>query len=257
MIGAERSLLSFLDAPVVVGDPDGCCVYANPAFSSRFREQSGASTGLPLGALFGGGAREAVLRAVAEVCKHGRSERFRLREAGVGYTAVASPIEAEDTRVGVVILLTQEVEGSERLMAILRETRDPLEEIQANLDGLLEQTGGRRSLRHRAELEESLHSLARLRKWIDELDAAVCGRGPVETGTWQPADVLRHLAGRVEADLAPRTTQFDLLIPATLPPARGDGPKLEAVLLRMLRDRFDSDPAPEVVTLGARASTLR
>ena len=33
---AERSLLSFLDAPVVVGDPEGRAVYVNPAFEARF-----------------------------------------------------------------------------------------------------------------------------------------------------------------------------------------------------------------------------
>ncbi len=36
MIGAEQSLLSFMDAPVVVGDPDGAAVYVNPAFEARF-----------------------------------------------------------------------------------------------------------------------------------------------------------------------------------------------------------------------------
>ena len=36
MTGAEQSLLSFLDAPVIVGDPEGRAVYVNPAFQSRF-----------------------------------------------------------------------------------------------------------------------------------------------------------------------------------------------------------------------------
>ena len=35
-----------------------------------------------------------MLAAVAEVCSKGESVKFRLREEGAGYLAVASPIEA-------------------------------------------------------------------------------------------------------------------------------------------------------------------
>jgi nitrogen-specific signal transduction histidine kinase len=254
LIGAERSLLSFVDAPVVVGDPDGRCVYVNPAFENRFGVGEAASTGKPLGELFGGGAREAVLRAVAEVCARGRSERFQLREAGIGYAAVASPIVAQDTRVGVVILLKEEVEGSERMLAILREIQDPLDEVQSTLDELLEQTGGRRNPRHRAELEVALRAVTRLRKWVDELGSALSGAAAAGQSTWQPAEVLHHVAARFEADVGTGATRFELLVPAALPDALGDGTKLEAMLLRLLRDRFDADPAPQTVTLGARTT---
>ena len=44
---AERSLLSFLDAPVVVGDPDGRAVYVNPAFEARFGVAAEGVTGQP------------------------------------------------------------------------------------------------------------------------------------------------------------------------------------------------------------------
>jgi len=33
---SQPSLLSFLDAPVVVGDPDGRAAYVNPTFETRF-----------------------------------------------------------------------------------------------------------------------------------------------------------------------------------------------------------------------------
>ena len=106
---SSPSLLSFLDAPVVVGDPDGRAAYVNPAFETRFSASAEAVTGEPLASLFEGGVREAVLRAVAKVCEKGTSVRLRVRHAGVGYSGVASPIVAEDARVGVVILLKEEV----------------------------------------------------------------------------------------------------------------------------------------------------
>ena len=36
MSSSSRSLLDFIDAPVVVGDPDGRAVYVNPAFQQKF-----------------------------------------------------------------------------------------------------------------------------------------------------------------------------------------------------------------------------
>ena len=94
------SLLNFLDAPVVVGDPEGRVIFVNPAFEECFAFGAQAS-GMPFAELFQGGGREAFLMAVAQVCETGETVRFRLREDGRGYIGVASPIEAADDRLRV------------------------------------------------------------------------------------------------------------------------------------------------------------
>ena len=38
----DSSLLAFLNAPVLVGDPEGRVVYLNPAFESRFQTRADA-----------------------------------------------------------------------------------------------------------------------------------------------------------------------------------------------------------------------
>lgn len=249
----DRSLLAFLDAPVVVGDPDGRVVYVNPAFEARFGIPAEAAAGMPLAEILEGGGREALLRAAAESCERGRSVRFALRDRGVGFSAVASPIVAEGARVGVVILLQPDLERVERLRAIQREIADPIDEIQATLDSLLEQTGGRRSQRHRGLLDDGLRAVARLRKWADELRDILAGgeAPPALQRAFDAGEVLRHvlrrLASRVSAGFA-----FELLVPASLPRARGDGEKLETLLLRMLSNRLDAAVPPAAITLGAR-----
>ena len=57
MTGAEQSLLSFLDAPVIIGNPEGCAVYVNPAFQARFGVTAAAAGGRSLAEFFGGGGR--------------------------------------------------------------------------------------------------------------------------------------------------------------------------------------------------------
>jgi PAS domain S-box-containing protein len=250
----ERSLLSFLDAPVVVGDPEGRAVYVNPAFEERFGVESERAAGHPLAELFQGGSREAVLRAVAEVCAKGESVRVPLRERGAGFSAVISPIVADEARVGVVILLREEMEGVERLLAIQREMADPIEELEATLQALHEQTGGRRSQRHRAEVEDGLRALARLRKWAEELRATLAGRSDAapQEASLEPAQLVRAVARRLRARAGAAHADFAFLAPASLPRVRGDASKLEAVVLRLVQDRLELASPPEALTLAAR-----
>ena len=126
---SNRSLLDYLDAPILVGDPDGRVVHLNPSFESRFEISLDQARGKELATLFEGGAREAVLRAVADVCSGAGPIRFPLREGEFGYRAVASPISAENNRVGVVILLADELSSDRRTIECAKEIQEPLEEL--------------------------------------------------------------------------------------------------------------------------------
>ena len=59
-----RSLIDYIGTPVIVGDPDGRAVYANPSFESRLNVSREDLKGEALAGLLAGGARESVLRAV-------------------------------------------------------------------------------------------------------------------------------------------------------------------------------------------------
>jgi len=248
------SLLTFLDAPVVVGDPEGRTAYVNPAFAARFRANRDDATGQPLSVLFEGGVREAVLRAVVECCEQGRTVRFRLRHGGVAYAAVASPIVAEDARVGVVILLVESSAAEERLIALQRELAEPVGELRRVLDELLEQTGGRRDERYRALLEDGNRALTRVRKWCDELATLVAG--PPATPRAEPSfDALRVVhdaAARMRGDFSALGIELEVLVPAQLPRVRGDGSRVEMALVRLLQERLSTARESRCVTLAAR-----
>ena len=249
MTSIEHSLLSFLDAPIVVGDPDGRAVYANPAFQTRFAAPGARVVGRPLAELFAGGGREAVLSAVARVCQSGETARFRVRERGQGFAAVVSPIVAEADRVGVVILLKEEVEGVERLLSLHREIQDPIDALAVALDSMLEQTGGRRNERYRGLVEEGLRALGRIRKWCDEIGGVLVGVAGPAAPRFDPAEAVRHVRDRCAGEGA----RLTLLAPAALPAVRGDGERLERALEALVRQRRAQRPAPAGLTLGARA----
>ncbi len=169
-----------MDTPILVGDPDGRVVHLNPCFESRFRVSLEEARGRELATLFEGGAREAVLRAVADVCGGAGSIRFPLREGGCGYRAMASPISAEDDRVGVVILITLELGSDRRMIECAKEIREPLEELTRCLGEFADQVGGRRAERYRLMLEDIVGSIELLRKRADELQSLLSGSSAVD-----------------------------------------------------------------------------
>ena len=166
MATSPRSLMDFVDTPVLVGDPDGRAVYVNPSFEKAFSQSKEQVTGVPLAGLFGGGGREAVLGAVARVCGGEPRARFRIREGGNGYCALASPVVVEGGRVGVIIVLTEESRGEDRWIALRRDVLEPLDELAGCLSALAEASPGG-SGRERAAT--GMRALARMRRWVDEI----------------------------------------------------------------------------------------
>ena len=177
---SNRSLLDYVDAPVLVGDPDGRVVHLNPSFESRFQISLEQARGKELAKLFEGGAREAVLSAVADVCGGAGSVRFQLREGNCGYWAVASPISAEDDRVGVVILITAELSSDRRMIECVKEIQEPLEELTRCLGEFAEQVGGRRAERYRLMLEDVANAVELLRKRSGELQSLLSGTSAID-----------------------------------------------------------------------------
>jgi hypothetical protein len=118
---------------------------------------------------------------VADVCSGAGPVRFPLREDGCGYWAVASPISAEENRVGVVILITVELSSDRRMIECAKEIQEPLEELTRCLGEFAEQVGGRRAERYRLMLEDVANTVELLRKRSDELQSLLSGTSAINS----------------------------------------------------------------------------
>ena len=147
MMTGSRSLMDFVAAPLLVGDPDGRVVYVNPAFERAFDRSREDVSGQPLAVVFEGGGREAILDAVARVCSGDAGARFHMREAGQSFAALASPVEVEGGRVGVIVLLTPE-SGDERLIAFERAVRAARRAVRLSAGHLRRAAGRAREVAH-------------------------------------------------------------------------------------------------------------
>jgi PAS domain-containing protein len=258
MSGMEgHSLLNFLDAPVLVGDPEGRVIFVNPAFRREFCRTNNSPQGESLANIFSGGGRESMLAAVASVCGKGESVKFRLREDGRGYLVVASPIEADQNQVGVMVLLTDEPMMDGRLLDFHREIQEPLEETLECFEDLVDQSGGR-SERHISTLERGMASLGRARKWSDELQALLCGAPNEETlqSSFSPNEVVRSATARVANELERAKVELKFLVSLKLAEARGDAMLLETVLVRLIRQRLSDATSGGRLTLLAREAGI-
>ncbi len=250
---SDAALIDHLDAPILVGDPQANAVHVNPAFERSFGRDAESVLGMPLAELFEGGAREAMLRAVASACDQGISVRCRLREKDVGFAAVVSPILREGQGLGVVVLLKEEIEGTERLMALCRGVDEPIEEIDIILQTLIEETGGRRNPGHRAKLEEALRNLDHLQKRLSEMSAVLSGRNaPNRAAPFDAALVGRQVLEGLETRATAREVAMQFLAPASLDGLIGDGGALASALRGMIDARLIADPAPARITLAMR-----
>ncbi len=254
MSTAAGSLLTYIDTPVVVGDPDGRVAYVNPAFERGFSVDLKGVVGRPLAHLFDGGARESVLASVAEACERGETVRFRIRQGGVGFRAIASPIVAEDARVGVALLLVELAATDERSLILCREMTECLDDLGGILDEMLEQTGGRRAERYRALVENGARALGRATKWSGELESVISGKfaSAATPSRFDPVAVLRDTAARARPEFEEAGLSLELLVPAQLPELRGDGGLLELALSHLLRIHRAGADDTSPITMAAR-----
>lgn len=246
----EISLLGHLDTPILVGDPEGHVVYANPSFRKRFCAGGADPTGEALASLFGGGAREAVLKVTAEVLQRGQASRLQIREGGVGYVGLASPIEAEDDRVGVVMVMLEEQSNEDHLAGLAEELADPIGDALRGVSRVLEAPGAALNDDQRSSLERSLHGIETAQKWLRELQHAIRG-GKSQQGRFDVAASVLRVVDRVRSE-AETDVVLEVLMPPNLPRVSGTAVVFERALLQLVRRRLQESIAGRPITLLAR-----
>jgi nitrogen-specific signal transduction histidine kinase len=247
----EISLLGHLDTPILVGDPEGHVVYANPSFRKRFCPSGEDPTGAALASVFGGGAREAVLKVTAEVLQRGQASRLQIREGGVGYVGLASPIEAEDDRVGVVMVMLEEQSNEDHLAGLAEELADPIGDALRGVARVLEASGNPIADELRAPLERSLQALETAQKWLRELQLAIRG-GKTQQGRFDVAASILRTADRLRSE-SEHELALEVLMPPNLPRVAGTAVVFERALLQLLRRRIAEASPGLSLTLLARA----
>jgi len=247
----EMSLLGHLDAPILVGDPEGYIVYANQSFRDHFCGHDADPVGEPLAMVFGGGARENVLMATAEVLQRGQAARLTIREGENAYTGLCSPIETEDDRVGVVMVMLEEQSNEEHLTGLAEEIGEPIAEALQSMHQLSEKLTATLLDDQQGLLENALSKMEAAQKWLRELSVALRG-GKAQQGRFDVANVVLRVSERMANDVPP-SVDLEVLMPPNLPRVSGATVVFERVLSQLLRQRIDESETGQPITILARA----
>lgn len=252
MSGSEAiSLLGFVKTPILVGDPDGFVVYANKAFQSAFCGYEEDPAGEPLANVFGGGAREVVLSATADVLERGQTARLQLREGGMGFVGLASPIDAADDRVGVIMVLLEEHSNEGQLAALADEVADPITEATSHFRRLSATLRDAMSTEQQALFDNAMASLDDAQTALRELNLVIHGGKPKQ-GHFEVSDVVTRVAKRIQGEVGD-SLDIQVLMGPNLPAVVGTASAFERFLAQLIRQRIDTAQEGQPFTLMARA----
>lgn len=255
MLGDSGSLLTFLEAAVLVSDPEGRAVYANPAFERAFEIPTGQVAGQPLVSIFEGGAREAVLGAVARAVTETGRIRFFVRHGQLGYSATASPIESKGQRVGVMLLFDEELASKETILGLHRRLRSVVGELTDCLEYFRKGEGRYTSGEGDVTIERSGRAMSRLRSLCDDLITVAEGVENSELAVGSigdPENLVREVISTVSEDAVFARIHLDVEVATGLPAVPDDADALCAGLIDFLLDRFAQLPPKAWVTLSVK-----
>ncbi len=247
----EISLLGFVETPILVGDPEGRIVYANASFRQFFAPGNDDLMGQPLAMVFGGGARELVLSVVASVLERGEAARLQIREAGVGFIGLASPIEAQDDRVGVIMVLLEEESNEDHLSVMIDEISSPLSASLKDLQALTSPLTHQLSKAQNDAFEAALASLEEAQNSLRELHLVIRGGKP-KHGHFDVSSAILRVVERITREYGSEV-EIQVLMPPNLPRVVGIGAAFERLITSLMRHRIEEAKEGQPLTLLARS----
>jgi hypothetical protein len=164
---------------------------------------------------------------------------------------LASPIEAEDDRVGVVMVLLEEQSNEDDLTGLAEEIGEPIAAAMQSLQALSQSVDNRLTDDQRAMFERGLRSIETAQKWLRELQVAIRGGKPRQ-GRFDITNSILRVAERLKNE---SQTKLDLevLMPPNLPRVAGTTVVFERLLTQLVRERIGEAKSDEPLTILARS----
>jgi hypothetical protein len=174
--------------------------------------------------------------------------RFRIRHGNAGFSAVASPIVAEDTRVGVVILMVEAATSDERFLSLYRQIAEPLDALVKILHDIMGQVEAQRI---RSVIADGVKAIGQLRRWSDANYGVLAGvRASSSRSNFDPSEVVREVSHDLEMEFAEREVTLGVQAPSGLPPIAGEAACLHEALMLLLQSRLGTAPQGGTVAVA-------
>jgi len=254
-----RTVLAYLDEPVLITDPRGVVVYLNPRVEQDFGLELKLAVGRSLNELLPSGIAHSLARGLERLKKAPKSLRLAVDEDERRYQAHFNPIIQEQKLTGVVISLRPE--SDHEVVSRLNQSlfNNLLDEIYRPINQLTmlfsrefeDQNRGEPVYEKSQELVKQ--TISALNNLID-ISPVLVGEIRLARSQFQPSLLLKLARRSFYSRTVAQKIYLLRLEHKDLPELIGDEAKLNRVLIIFLAHMMDIAGAGEIVALGAEVS---
>jgi signal transduction histidine kinase len=252
----SRTVLAFLDEPVLITDPKGVLVYLNPRGEVDFGIEMRLAVGRSINEVLPDGIAKSLIKGLGRMEKNSAALRFSITESTQKYSAHLSPILKEQKLTGVVIFLRPELDqdiisrlNQSLFSTLVDEIYQPLNKLTIIFSREMdEKKAGQPFFQDSQELIKQ--TISGINNLIDN-SPVLMGEIRLAKSKFQPS-ILLKLARRSFTERAKQSGLYLLRLDhKDLPELVGDQAKLNRVLVIFL-DHIMTQAAPgEIVSISA------
>ncbi len=265
MLNRMKTVLTYLETPIIIGDTNNKILYLNPAGEEIFRRKVMELVGKEVKELFRSDNWENIRAAITQVRRENTSARIDLEEGSQYFKVSISPI-AEDDRgfIGYVISLldiTKDKEADQMkanfTSMLIHKLRSPLLGITNTFSELknkaLPELGGEAG----ELIEEGLQNSQRVMRMVDDLlimSEAKPSKLKIEKEELEISQIIKNSVKGMEPFAEKDKVTLEWTVPANLPKISGDREKLTFALISLLSFSLDRTPVKGVITVSGKSS---
>ncbi len=264
MLNKMKTVLTYLETPIIIGDTNNKLIYLNPAGEEMFQRKVMELVGKELKELFSSDNWEKVLAAVTQVRKQRGSFRIGIEEGSRYFKTSISPIIGDDGGfIGYVISLLDITGDREADQAkanltsmLLNQLRGPLLNITNTFSELKSKALSEIKEKAGDLIEEGLQNSQQVMRLVDDLLAsseAEPGRLKIKQEELDISQIIKDSVRGMEPFAKREGVALEWTIPADLPKVSGDQEKLAYALISLLSFSLDHTPAKGVIAVSGKS----
>lgn len=243
MIGTMRTLLAYLDTPLLIGDLRNVAVYVNPSWSHAFGKSAPEIVGKDVLSLFPGKSRGAVLKSL-DIARKGTHERLDVEVGEYFFKMTISPITGDaGNSIGFImglLDLTRERKFEQSRMDvtahILNDLRDPLRRIHKHLEFIEGRPGAmdRETLESVKRAHADAETIERMINELLGLSAPPETKRAIKQEEFDLIREVKVVLQSMDPVLKSSGIALENLLPRELPHVIGDSEKIGQALMNLL-----------------------
>ncbi len=265
MLNKMKTVLTYLETPIIIGDTNNKLLYLNPAGEEIFRRKVMELVGKEVKELFSSDNWEKVLEAITQVRKENIPSRIDIEEASRYFKTSISLITGDDGGfIGYVIGLLDITRDKEADQAkanftsmIIHQLHSPLLDIVNTFSELKNKALPELKEEAGELIEEGLQSSQRVMRLVDDLLAfseAQPGKLKIKQEKLDISQIIKNSVSGMEPFAEREGVALEWTVSANLPKMSGDQEKITYALISLLSFSLDRTPVKGIITVSGKSS---